>query len=47
MASGEKKQETTPDILRMGKKRISDKRIIQEDKMKLEPRWIFERTGKI
>ena len=39
-------EKTTPDILRMGKKRIFDKGIIQEDNMKLEPR-IFERMDKI
>ena len=39
-------EKTTPDILRMGKKRISDKWNNREDNMKLEPQ-IFERMGKI
>ena len=47
MASGEKKQKSTPEILWMvEKKEFPTNRIIREDNMKLEPR-IFERTGKI
>ena len=46
MAFGEKKQKTTPDILRMGEeKEYLTNGIIREDNMKLEPQ-IFERTDK-
>ena len=47
MASDEKKQKSTPEILRIGeKKEYLTNGIIREDNMKLEPR-IFERMDKI
>ena len=47
MASGEKKQKSTPEILRMvEKKEFLTDRIIREGNKKLEP-WNFERIDKI
>ena len=47
MASGEKKQKSTPEILRMvEKKEFPTNGIIREGNTKLEPR-IFGRTNKI
>ena len=47
VASGEKKQKSTPEILRVvEKKEFPTDGIIREGNKKLEPR-IFERMGKI
>ena len=44
MASGEKKENATPDMLWMGKEEYMTIGIIREDDMKLEPQ-IFGRMG--